>query len=245
MIPAVLTLWHREVVRFFRQPNRVIGALLSPVVFWLIVGSGFGQRDYMFPGILVMIILFAAIFSTISIIEDRREGFLQGVFVSPAPRLAIAVGKVLGGTTVAVLQAGPFLLVAPLLGITPTLPALALPALAVLVLLGLGLTGLGFLIAWRMDSVQGFHAIMNLLLLPMWVLSGALFPVAGAERWLQWIMRANPLTYGLSLLRHAMTEDTAGLPSLWLSLVVTIVFAVVTVGLAGWAAGYRPRGGAA
>jgi ABC-2 type transport system permease protein len=134
-LPATLTLWRRDVVRFIRQRSRIIGALGTPVVFWLLIGTGLGRSfsapgsarqvdflEYFFPGTLVMIILFSAIFSTISVIEDRREGFLQAVLVSPAPRSSIVLGKILGGTTLAWAQAMLFCLFAPLLGFELTAP---------------------------------------------------------------------------------------------------------------------------
>ena len=125
LLPA-LSLAQRELVRFIRQPNRVIGALATPIVFWLLIGAGMGHSfsgggvtgdrgymEYFFPGTIVMILLFTAIFSTISIIEDRREGFLQSVLVAPVPRMSIVLGKTLGGTVLATLQATLFLLLAP------------------------------------------------------------------------------------------------------------------------------------
>ena len=120
--------------------------------------------------------MFTAIFATISIIEDRREGFLQGVLVAPLPRWAMVLGKILGGSTIAVSQACLFLLLAWTVGIHPG-PLAMIAVLGWLILSALALTGLGFLLAWRMESTQGFHAIMNLLLMPMWLLSGAFFPV--------------------------------------------------------------------
>src|SRR5688500_12422589 len=129
LLPA-LSLCRRELVRFLRQRNRVIGALATPLVFWLLIGAGMGRSfsapvpgggggymEYFFPGTILMILLFTAIFSTISIIEDRREGFLQGVLVAPVPRLAIALGKILGGTILAFGQGLLFLLLAPTVGI--------------------------------------------------------------------------------------------------------------------------------
>src|SRR5690349_13621150 len=123
-LPVIATLSQRELVRFFRQRNRVFGALVQPIIFWLLFGAGLGtarvgggaadsgRLDYshFFPGTLVMIILFTAIFATISIIEDRREGFLQGVLVAPVPRWSIVLGKVFGGTAIAMLQGTIFLL---------------------------------------------------------------------------------------------------------------------------------------
>jgi ABC-2 type transport system permease protein len=216
MSPA-LSLCHRELVRFLRQRHRIVGALATPIVFWLLIGGGMGRSfrgpgvtdaggnylQFFFPGTILMILLFTAIFSTISIIEDRREGFLQSVLVAPVPRMAIVLGKVLGGTVLAFGQALLFLLQAPTVGIHPSPAGLALAAL-MMAILAFSLTALGFCIAWRMNSTQGFHAIMNLFLMPLWFLSGALFPAEGAMGGLKWIMRLNPLSYGLTGLREAI-----------------------------------------
>jgi ABC-2 type transport system permease protein len=155
------------------------------------------------------------------------------------PRVAIVLGKVLGGTTLAVAQAGLVLLLAPIVvggvGVTG-----ALGALGVLALLGTALTGLGFVIAWSLDSTQGFHAIMNLLLVPMWLLSGALFPVTGAATWVQVLMTLNPLTYGVSALRTVLYGASApGEPSLATALLVLVIFGVATVGVSAWLVGRR------
>jgi ABC-2 type transport system permease protein len=211
-VTAVWSLWRRELVRFFRQPSRVAGAVGSPLLFWLFIGSGLSGSfrlpgaegldylEYFFPGTVTLVVLFAAIFSTISIIEDRREGFLQGVLAAPVPRAAIAAGKVLGGATLAWLQGAAFLLLAPLAGLRLSVPSL-LAAAGVLALLALALTAIGFAFAWSVDSVQGFHAVMNLILVPLWLLSGAVFPLTGAPAWLSALMRIDPLTYGVAALR--------------------------------------------
>lgn len=250
---TVGTLWQREIVRFYRQPNRVIGAVGSPLLFWILLGSGMGRSFtgsageayvvYAFPGTLVLTLLFTAIFSTISIIEDRREGFLQSVLVAPVHRPIIVLGKVLGGATLAFLQAALLLALAPLAGI-PVEPS-TLPALCgVLLVLGVGLTSLGFVIAWRMQSTQGFHAVMNLFLLPLWVLSGALFPPGGATPWLQAVIHANPLTYGLASVRHLLIAGNPGpgIPGLAVGLLVTILFAASAFAAASFAARGHTRG---
>jgi ABC-2 type transport system permease protein len=240
-----LGLWHREVVRFLRQRNRVAGALLTPVVFWVLLGAGFGSSfraagtsggeggaylAYFFPGTLVLVVFFTAIYSTISIIEDRKEGFLQSVLVAPIPRSSVVAGKVLGGTTVALLQAVLFLLLAPTSGISLSVVSFAATT-GMLALVALGLTGLGFLLAWRMESTQGFHVVMNLVLMPLWLLSGSLFPASGSAGWLSWLMVVNPLTYAVAAVRHCLyltvpAELPAGLPSLALSSGVTAVFSL-------------------
>jgi ABC-2 type transport system permease protein len=243
-LPAA-SLWRREVVRFLRQRSRVIGALGTPVVFWLLIGSGLrhalslpggGDRvdymEYAFPGTIVLIVLFTSIFSMISIIEDRREGFLQGVLVAPIRRSSIVFGKLLGGSSLAVLQAGLFLLLAPFIG-APLTPISFLAALAVITLVSFGLGALGFLIAWKLDSTQGFHAIMNLVLMPMWLLSGAFFPAAGAAGWIKLLMAINPLTYGVACLRHVLywgnDAVAAELPDFALCLIVTALATIVAI----------------
>src|SRR5688572_3514289 len=168
LLPA-LSLCRRELIRFLRQRSRIIGALVTPIVFWLLIGGGMGRSfradglpggtnfiQYFFPGTVLMILLFTAIFSTISIIEDRKEGFLQGVLVAPVPRLAIVLGKVLGGTVLAFGQGLLFLLLAPTVGIRLTAGSIIVTML-VMLLVAFALTALGFCIAWRMSSTQGFH----------------------------------------------------------------------------------------
>jgi ABC-2 type transport system permease protein len=243
MSPGAFTLWQRELVRFFRQRSRVVGALGSPAIFWLLLGSGFGESfrptggsplvtgylGYFYPGTLALIVLFTSIFSTISIIEDRHEGFLQGVLVAPVSRIDIVTGKLLGAATLATLQAAIFLLAAPLVVQTLT-PMVVVNTIGVLILLSLSLSGLGFIVAWQFDSIQGFHAIMNLVLVPLWLLSGAAFPAVGAAPWVRALMTANPLTYGVAALRHALNgRPIAGEPSMELSLLVISLFGIVTL----------------
>jgi ABC-2 type transport system permease protein len=241
---AVGTLAQRELVRFFRQRNRVFGALGQPVIFWVLFSAGLrtNNLDYahFFPGTLVMILLFTAIFATISIIEDRREGFLQGVLVAPIPRWTMVLGKVLGGAAIAMLQGIVFLALGWLttrLGwgdIISTTPARLLGAILLMFIISIALTSLGFLIAWRMDSTQGFHAVMSVFLLPMWLLSGAFFP-SDVGGWLGWIVAANPLTYGVAGLRHLLQNgvDATGLPPQWVCWAVSLAFAGVMLA-ASW-----------
>jgi len=235
------TLWWREVVRFRRQRSRLIGAFAQPLVFWLLLGQGFsasfrppgsprdaGYFEYLYPGIMTLVVLFTAIFATIAVVEDRKTGFLQGVLVAPISRASIVLGQALGSTTLAVLQAVLFLIFAPLIGIPLTVPA-ALSVIVVLFFVSFALSSLGLIIAWHMESVQGFHAIMNLILMPIWFLSGAFFPATNLPEWLAWIMRINPLTYGMAALRQCLywgnPVAVGQIPHLVPSLVVTILFA--------------------
>ena len=229
MMGAALSLARRELVRFFRQRSRVIGVLATPLVFWLLIGSGFNGMAYMFPGTLVQLVLFASIFSTISLIQDRNDGFLQGVLVSPAPRSAIVLGKVLGGMGIALIQGVLFLFLGPFVGVWPS-PLGALAAVGSLALVSFSLTSLGVALAWRFTSVQGFHGVMNLLLIPMWLLSGAVFPRGPALPWVRGVMTVNPLTYGVELVRNCLVSGEGMSTSL--ALAVTAVFGAAMFGLA-------------
>jgi ABC-2 type transport system permease protein len=242
-LPA-FTLWWREIVRFYRQPTRVVGVLASPLVFWLVIGSGFGTSfrsgggpgqqhylDYFYPGAQIMIVLFTSIFTMMSVIEDRKEGFLLSVLVAPVPRTAIVLGKVLGGTTLSAIQGMIFLIFAPFAGVHLDLVQVLLVGVVVF-LVSFSLTALGFAIAWPMDSSQAFHGIVNLFLIPLWLLSGALFPLAGASGWIRVIMRLNPLTYGVEALRGLLypgAETSFPLPS---AMATLLLFSLVMLGLA-------------
>ena len=186
---AVYTLWQRELVRFYRQPSRVVGALGTALLFWLVLGTGLGNaggvdyRSYFFPGTMVMSVMFTCIFSTASIIEDRQAGFLQSVLVAPIPRSAVVLGKILGGATLATLQGLVLLVFAGTIGASFRFAPLA-GLLVSLFLLSFILTAAGFWLAWKIESPQGFHTIMNLVFLPMWMASGAVFTVSSSP-WLK------------------------------------------------------------
>jgi ABC-2 type transport system permease protein len=156
-----------------------------------------------------------------SLIEDRREGFLLSMLVSPAPRSSMVLGKILGSTTLAWIQGAIFLCFLPATGYAPG-AAGVLQAVAVIFLIAFLFTALGFAIAWQMDSTQGFHAIMNLALFPLWLVSGSLFPMASAHGWVRWLMRLNPVTYAVSALRQSFERrGAAGTPAFSTSLIVT------------------------
>jgi ABC-2 type transport system permease protein len=243
LLPA-FTLWWREIVRFYRQPARVVGVLASPLVFWLVIGSGFGTSfrsgggpgqqhylDYFYPGALIMIVLFTSIFAMMSVIEDRKEGFLLSVLAAPVPRSAIVLGKVLGGTTLAAAQGMIFLIFAPFAGIHLEVGQVLLVGVVVF-LVSFSLTALGFAIAWPMDSSQAFHGIVNLFLIPLWLLSGALFPMTGASGWIQVVMRLNPLTYGVSALRALLYPGAETSVPLSKAMATLVLFSLVMFGLA-------------
>lgn len=242
----IITLLERELVRFFRQKSRVIGAFATPLIFWALLGSGMGSSfsypasiaakshhanaggylAYFFPGTVAMILLFTSIFSNISLIQDRNEGFLQSVMVAPIPRTSLVLGKLLGGTTIAVLQGGIFLLFSPLIGIHLTFYSVLLSLISMFIV-SFALSALGFSFAWKLNSIQGFHSIMNLMLFPMWLLSGAVFPISGASSWVSFFMQINPLTYGVAALRESLTQINFNFPALALELGIMAIFALI------------------
>ncbi len=207
-----------------RQRARVVGFLAMPILFWLMLGFGVGDhfkaggddgvdyKAYFFPGALLMVLLFAAIFSTITIIEDRQAGFLQGLLASAAPRSALVFGKCLGSAVAATVQAALVMALAPLAGIAFA-PLMMLAALGAAFVVAFGLTAVGFCMAWPMESSAGYHALMNVILMPMWFLSGAIFPLTDGTPWLlKGLMWANPLTYGQNALAGLLLGDQASLP---------------------------------
>jgi ABC-2 type transport system permease protein len=238
---TVGALWHREVRGFYRQRARVMAGLVTPLIFWLALGSGFGASvqtpvggylEFFFPGAVALVVLFTSIFANISIIEDRREGFLLSVLVAPTPRLALVLGKILGATTLGAVQGALFLPLIPLLDIPLSLVGLPVAG-AVVALMAFGLTSIGFFFAWWLNSIQGFHSVMNVVLMPMWLLSGGLFPFEGAHWVMALLMRVNPLFYGVTALRRALTPEIpmAG-PSNAVCWAVMIGFALVSLALA-------------
>ncbi|MBI4443915.1 MAG: ABC transporter permease [Acidobacteria bacterium] len=239
----MMTLWWREWIRFFRQPSRIVGMLSAPLVFWLLIGSGLGSSfqppaagggshylEYFFPGTVVMVVLFASALSMMSVIEDRHAGFLLSVLVAPIPRSSLVLGKILGGATQAFLPGFLFLLLAPAIGFSVH-PAQFFWLAVILFWISFSLTSMGFIVAWKMDSAQGFHSVLNLVLIPMWLLSGALFPASGASAWIQWIMRLNPLTYGVAALRRMLYGNSIAVSGdvapLGLSLEITALFGLL------------------
>jgi len=226
---TVYTLWQRELIRFYRVPSRWFGAVGTALLFWVFLGSGLGGADsraYFFPGTIVMSMMFSCIFATASIIEDRQAGFLQSVMVAPVSRAAIVMGKILGGATLATFQGLLILVFAGSVGASFEPPAF-LGLLASLFLISFVVTAMGFWLAWTIDSAPGFHAIMNMVLLPMWMASGAVF-AESQSAWLRVFMAVNPFTYGVAGVRRGLfpTKGLDSVPSLSLSVGVLLGFAV-------------------
>ncbi len=246
----LFAMWHRELLRLRREPARWIGIAAQPLLFWLILGSGFAPSfqlsgapqvtytGFFFPGTLVMVVLFTAIFATITVIEDRTSGFLQGVLVAPGARGAMVLGKVLGITTTVAIQSALFLALLPLAGLQFG-QVVWLALVPGVVLTSVMLASIGMLMAWRLPTSQSYHAIMSVVLLPMWVVSGALFPPGGGT--LEVIMMLNPLAHSVNVVRGAMLPELR--EGLWTELGVLLALAMVALGLATWAcqrAGGRP-----
>lgn len=251
MTAAVLALWGREVRTFLRDRARIAGALAQPLAFWALLGFGFGPSfrapegssagvgygTFLFPGMIALVVVFTAIFSTIYVVEQRRTGFLQGVLVAPVPRLAIALGSALGGATLALAQAVLFGAAIPLLGLAPGAGGVAL-ALAHVLLLGLAFTALGFVLAWRVETTRAYHGLMTALLMPLWALSGAVFPVDGLPAALGWLVRANPVTYAVEGLRGALLGASTVAPGV--ALAVAAAFCAAMLALAARTARRSP-----
>jgi ABC-2 type transport system permease protein len=241
-LPAA-TLWQREMIRFWRQKSRVMSVVASPLVFWLLIGYGSNDLARYYSGTLVLTVMFSAIFSTISIIEDRREGFLLSMLVSPAPRTSLVLGKILGAATLGWIQGLMLLAFAPLAGVSIGLMEV-IWVVAAMFLVSFTLTGLGFAIAWKMDSTAAFHGIMMLLLVPMWMVSGALFPMATAHGWVKALMWINPLTYSVSLLNYTLRLPSTA-PGPVESLAITAAFGLALLLVSGMLAGQKATRSAA
>lgn len=225
---VIYTIWLRECKSFLREPSRLVGMIGQPLMYLLIVGQGIASGltlnqasdvnylRFIYPGILAMSVLFTSMFSAVSIIWDREFGFLKEVLVAPVPRWAIAVGKVLGGSTVAMAQALILIALAPVAGVWPhSLVAgtvMVLQLLLLCFLISFAMTSLGVAVAARMRSMQGFQMVMNFLVMPLYFLSGSMFPLQTAPTWMQAIMYVNPLSYGVDALRNVVFTVSGSAP---------------------------------
>lgn len=235
---AVAVIARRELIRFVRQPVRVAAAVGTPAVLWLFLAAGVGSSlrpealsagsygAFLLPGMMTLVAVFASIFSSITIIEERNDGWLQSVLVSPAPRWSIALGKTIGGGLIAWIQALLLLPLAVAAGVSMDAGSVILVALALAVTC-CGMTALGVAFAWRSETSAGFHAVMNLVFMPMWLLSGAFFPASGAAGWIRGVMTINPLTWCTDSIRGPLT----GVDGAW-PLVLAAVFAAAMVAVA-------------
>ena len=246
---AAAMLVHRELRRFIRQPVRIAAAVLTPLLLWALLGAGFaaeppggmpdgpnaayeaGYAAFMLPGMLSLVTVFASVFASISLIEDRNEGWLRSVLVSPAPRWSIAVGKAVGGALTAWFQALLFLPFGLFIDARITLLSL-LAAAASLLLVATAVSALSLIFAWRSATSASFHSVMNLVLMPMWLLSGALFPAAGAAGWMNTVMQINPLAWMTTLVREALIGEVTPLPLLISAVWTAFFIAAATITVA-------------
>jgi ABC-2 type transport system permease protein len=240
-INAIFMVWYRDILRFTRDWMRVITSLVQPLMFLFIFGAGLSRsfgasqgvnfQTFLFPGVLSMAVLFTAIFSAISIVWDREFGFLREVLVAPISRTSVVLGKAFGGSTVAMVQGTIMLIFAPLIGVKLTVP-LVITLMLEMLLLAFTLTTLGIVVASRMKSMESFQVIMQFFLMPMFFLSGALFPLKNLPGWLAFLNKLDPVTYGVDPLRQAILK-TLSLPEYVFSalgLGVTIFGYTLTVG---------------
>ncbi len=235
---ASIALGNRELIRITRQPSRIIASIATPLLIWAFIAAGFskamGEQSgqtftaSMIPGIASLTVMFSSIFASISLIQDRHEGFLRAALLSPTPRLWIVLSKAWSGTLIALVQGLIILAVLPILGI-PLTPTGILGAIAGLVCVSVSLIGLGLALAWLVDSSQGFHGVMNTILMPLWITSGAVFPVTNASPWLKAIAYANPLTWIHDTMRRSLDLPSIDSAPTWLPWTISITTAVLMV----------------
>jgi ABC-2 type transport system permease protein len=242
---GIYMIWWRDLIRFWRDRVRVLAALVQPLIFLVLLGTGLssalrgvgggfgGGLDYqvfMYPGIIGMAVLFSSIFSGMSIIWDREFGFLKEVLVAPIDRSAVAIGKILGGATQAMFQGVILLVLAPFFGVKLT-PLVVVEVIGLIFCIAFALSGVGVAIASRMRSMMGFQFVLNFLVQPAFFLSGAMFPVTGLPGWMTALTRLDPLTYGVDPIRRIVLGAT-GVPAPVLDkLALTLNNQVVTIGL--------------
>jgi ABC-2 type transport system permease protein len=212
---AVRMVWKRELIRFSRSRARIVTSLAQPVLYLFVLGSGIGSlaatgptrgfdfRTFMFPGVIALTVLFTSIFSAVSIVWDREFGFLREMLVAPVRRGALVSGKCIGGASVATVQGALMLFLAPAVGV-PWSPLLLIELLAMMALTAFVLTSLGIVIASRMQQVESFQFVMQLLVLPMFFLSGAVFPLNRLPKWLAVATKIDPLTYLVNPMRRVV-----------------------------------------
>jgi ABC-2 type transport system permease protein len=244
-LEGVYTVWLREMIRYFRQKERIISSLAMPV-FWLLIFGGsmrasvdIGDVDYnsfIAPGVVAMSILFTSIMSGISVIWDKELGFMKEMLVSPVSRISIVLGKALGTATTALIQGSMILLISVLTGLEISLLTF-ITLIPIMILISLGLVGIGISIASLMNNIEGFQLIMNFIVMPMFFLSGALFPINNLPAVLRFVTYIDPLTYGVETLRYTII-GVSHIP-FPISLSVVIGFSCLTLIVSAWLFGRR------
>lgn len=221
---SILAVWQRDVIKFFRDKARLLGSFAMPFMFLILFGSGmsgamqsmiggdsggpladFDFVEFMFPGIIGMVVFNTAIFSALSVVQDKEFGYMREILVSPMSRVSIAIGKVLGGSTVAVIQGLMMLLFVPFIGVSLSF-MMVLKLIPTMFLVAFTISAIGLLIASSLKTAQGFQMVIQILLFPMLFLSGAFFPLNGLPGWMNFIVKINPLTYSVDMFKHIILQ---------------------------------------
>ncbi|MGL6297552.1 MAG: ABC transporter permease [Methanobacteriaceae archaeon] len=218
-LEGIYTIWLREVKRYVRYRSRILTAIFTPLLWLLVFGTGLGSaikfggisggyQTFIYPGIIAQTILFTCVSSGVSIIMDKQYGFLKEIIVAPLSRSSIIFGKAIGISSGAVLQAIILLLLSFVVGVEMT-PLIFIMCIIISTLIAIGFSGLGLLLASFLDSMEGFNLVMSFVILPIFLLSGALFPLNNLPIWLQFIVYLDPLTYGVDALRGIIIHKSA------------------------------------
>jgi len=239
-LEAIYVIWYREVKRYLRAKERIVSSLMMPIFFFLVFGLGLGRAiqftevnisyfSFVVPGVIVMSLLFTSIFSGVSVIWDREFGFLKEMLVAPISRLSIVIGRSLGGTMTALIQGLMILALSVALGVSITLQSL-LMIIPLMIIISLGLVSLGLTIGSLMDTPEGFQLIMNFIIMPMFFLSGALFPINTLPLWIRWVSYMDPVTYGVETVRYVLTGFSSFNPLISLTVVIGFTVAMSVIG---------------
>lgn len=240
MIYDVYTIWRRELIRFTRARSRIISSLAMPVIWLIFIGVGFSSSfklpgidyiNFLAPGIIGMIILFTSIFSGVSVIWDRQFGFLKEILVAPVSRTSIVLGKTFGGATVALINGSLMLVISGLMGLVPFEGGMVI-SIFFMIMTSICFVSMGLIIATQMRSMEGFQTIMSFLVMPIFFLSGALFPLQNTPDWMKLASYFDPLTYGIDGLRVSLLD--AGTNSIIINGLVLTGFSVALVSLGSY-----------
>lgn len=258
---AIFAVWQRDVIKFFRDRGRLIGSFAMPFMFLILFGSGmsgamqsmlgggentgpladFDFVEFMFPGIIGMTVFNTAIFSALSVVQDKEFGYMREILVSPMSRVSIAIGKVLGGTTVAVIQGLMMLIFVPFIGVSLTI-GMVLQLIPIMFLVAFTISAIGLLIASSLKTAQGFQMVIQILLFPMLFLSGAMFPLNGLPAWMNFIVKINPLTYSVDMFKSIILQpetmsaplrEAMGLNLTLFNHLITFAEEIIIIGLIG------------
>jgi ABC-2 type transport system permease protein len=249
-VQAIFTIWQREIIRYLRDKTRIISTFIQPLMFLAIFGVGLRQTiakgsfgvdfvQFMYPGIIAMNVMGVAFFSTISTVWDREFGFLKEILVAPVSRTSISLGKTLGATTIASIQALILLILAPFIGINIKLITI-LKLFIFMILLAFSISGIGLLIASLMKTTESFGLIMQLLVFPMFFLSGAFFPLTSVPFWMLILSNINPLTHGVDAFRKIILGSQVSsevaknifLYPIYINVLFLVVFSLLAITLA-------------